>query len=465
MTRPLRVAVVGAGPAGLYAAGHLLEGPAGTYVDGGLQRLSDRPIQVDVFDRLPTQWGLVRHGVAPDHPEKKLVQSVFEATAARPGFRFFGNVDIGNHVRVQELSQWYDAVIYAIGASSDATMQIPGEDLPGCLAARVFVAWYNGHPDYRDVDIDLSHERVVVIGNGNVALDVARILAMPIADLERTDIAPHALEVLRASRVREVVVLGRRGYAHGAFNNPELDELGDLAGVDIVVNGEPPSDHDVHLGDQDAVTRRKVATLRRYAERPVAGNRRAIVLRFLTSPVQILGTDKVTGLLVSHNRLEHDDSGHVHARPFGENEVIDTGLIMRAIGYAGTPLLGLPFDERSAVIPNVDGRVVDHGHPMPGAYVTGWIKRGPRGIIGTNKKCARDTVRALLADADAGVLPTDGTLEASAVERILRERRPQLIDQRGWLRIDDHERRAGRTLGRPRHKLTSVTEQLAAAEG
>ena len=260
-------------------------------------------------------------------------------------------------------------------------------------------------------------------------------------------------------------MLGRRGYAHGAFNNPELDELGDLAGVDIVVNGEPPSDHDVHLGDQDAVTRRKVATLRRYAERPVAGNRRAIVLRFLTSPVQILGTDKVTGLLVSHNRLEHDDSGHVHARPFGKNEVIDTGLIMRAIGYAGTPLLGLPFDEQRAVIPNVDGRVVDHGHPMPGAYVTGWIKRGPRGIIGTNKKCARDTVRALLADADAGVLPTDGTLEASAVERILRERRPQLIDQRGWLRIDDHERRAGRTLGRPRHKLTSVTEQLAAAEG
>jgi ferredoxin--NADP+ reductase len=460
----LRVAVVGAGPAGMYAAGHLLEGPAGTYLDGRLQRLTDRPTEVDVFDRLPTQWGLVRHGVAPDHPEKKLVQTVFEATAARPGFRFFGNVEIGNHVHPQELSRWYDAVIYATGASGDMPLAVPGEELPGCLAARVFVAWYNGHPDYRDVDIDLSHERAVVVGNGNVALDVARILAMPISDLERTDIAPHALEVLRASQVREVVLLGRRGPVHGAFNYPELDELGELAGVDIVVNGEPPSDHDVDRADQDAATRRKVATLRGYAERPIAGHRRAIVLRFLSSPVQVLGTDKVTGLVVSRNHLERDDSGHVRARPSGEKETLDTGLIIRAIGYSGTPLPGLPFDERRAVIPNVDGRVVNHGHPVPGAYVTGWIKRGPRGIIGTNKKCARDTVRTMLADAAAGALSTDGTLEAAAMERILRERRPQLIDQRGWLRIDDHERRAGRALGRPRHKLTDVAEQLAAAE-
>ncbi|MGY4101489.1 FAD-dependent oxidoreductase [Nocardia sp. R16R-3T] len=463
MKAPLRVAVVGAGPAGMYAAGHLLEGPAGTYLDGQLQRLTDHPIEVDVFDRLPTQWGLVRHGVAPDHPEKKLVQTVFEAAAARPGFRFFGNVDIGNHISAQELSQWYDAVIYAIGASGDMSMGIPGEEVPGCLAARVFVAWYNGHPDYRDVDVDLSHERVVIVGNGNVALDVARILAMPIADLERTDIAPYALEALRTSRVREIVLLGRRGRVHGAFNNAELDELGELPGVDIVVEGDPPSDHNAVLGDQDPATRRKVSTLRRYEHRPVAGHERAIVLRFLTSPVQLLGTDKVTGLLVSRNHLECDDTDRACARPTGATEIIGTGLVLRAIGYCGIPLPGLPFDEVRGVIPNLDGRVVEDGRAMPGTYVTGWIKRGPRGIIGTNKKCARDTVRALRADAVAGALPRDGTLAPAAVERLVRQRCPQLVDQRGWLCIDDYERRAGRALGRPRHKLTDIAEQLAAA--
>ncbi|MGQ4615638.1 FAD-dependent oxidoreductase [Nocardia sp. R7R-8] len=463
MTAPLRVAVVGAGPAGMYAAGHLLEGPAGTYLDGGLRRSSHHPIEVDMFDRLPTPGGLVRYGVAPDHPQKKLIQTVFDATAARPGFRYFGNVEVGNHIAAEELSQWYDAVIYAIGAAGDISMGIAGEELSGSLAARVFVAWYNGHPDYRDVEVDLSHERVVVVGNGNVALDVARILTMPIGELERTDIAPYALEVLRAGRVREVVLLGRRGRVHGAFTNAELEELGELPGVDIVVEGDSPSGGDRDPFDRDASTRRKMSTLRRYEQRPVTGQRRAIVLRFLTSPVQILGTDKVTGLLVSRNHLERDDSGSPCARPSGVSEILSTGLVIKAIGYSGTPLRGVPFDELRGVIPNVDGRVVDHERPVPGTYVTGWIKRGPRGIIGTNKKCARDTVRALLADAAAGVLPRDGTLAAAAVKSIVAKRRPQMIDQRGWLRIDDHERRAGRALGRPRHKITDIPGQLEAA--
>ena len=462
MSRPLRVAIVGAGPSGMYAAGHLLEGPGGTYVDGHLTSLVDQPVEVDVFDRLPTQWGLVRHGVAPDHPEKKLAQTVFEHIAARPGFRFFGNIEIGNHVRPQELSQWYDAVVYAVGASGDTAMGIPGEDLHGCLAARVFVAWYNGHPDYRDIEVDLSHERVVVIGNGNVALDVARILTTPIALLERTDIADHALEALRNSKVREVMLLGRRAHFHGAFNNPELEELGVLDGVDIIVeHGDLPDNHEAVLGELDATTRRKLATLETYANRPLAGHDKRIVLRFLTSPIEVLGEQRVAGLLVSRNHLERDDSGRLHVRPTSEEAVIDTGLVLRAIGYCGVPLPGLPFDERFGIIPNVEGRV----RGMPATYVTGWIKRGPRGIIGTNKKCARDTVRALLADARSDTLPNTGTLIATDVDRILRQRQPHLIDQLGWLHIDDKERAAGRAAGRPRIKITEIDQLVAAATG
>ncbi|MET9213481.1 MULTISPECIES: FAD-dependent oxidoreductase [unclassified Nocardia] len=435
--KPLRVAVVGAGPSGLYAAGHLLEGPGGTYLDGRLTALHTRAVEVDVFDRLPTQWGLVRHGVAPDHPDKKQVATVFEQIAARPGFRFFGNIEVGRDVLTRELAQWYDAVVYAVGATGDATLGIPGEDLPGCLAARAFVAWYNGHPDYSTAPIDLSGERAVVIGNGNVAMDVARLLTTPIDTLARTDIADHALDALRASRVREVVVLGRRGRQHGAFNNPELEELGHLPGVDLaVVHGEPEDSAAL-----DPSTARKLRTLHDYATRPSTGAERRIVLRFQTSPLEVLGTESVRGLRVRG--------------PDGD-EVLDAGLVLRAIGYFGTPTPGLPFDHDRGVIPHTDGRITG----VPGSYVTGWIKRGPRGIIGTNKKCARDTVRSLLADADAGAL-RPGTHTGEQVERALRERRPALVDQVGWLALDHHERAAGLAAGRPRVKVTDLAGQLA----
>ncbi len=447
--KPLRVAIVGAGPAGLYAAGHLLEGPGGTYLDGRLVRMVNRPVEVDVFDRLPTHWGLVRHGVAPDHPEKKLVQTVFEQVAARRGFRFFGNVEVGRHVSAADLSRWYDAVIYANGAASDATLGIDGEDLPGSVAAREFVAWYNGHPDYRDLDIDLSHERAVVVGNGNVALDVARILTLPIAALERTDIADHALRTLRASRVREVVVLGRRGPAEAAFSNPELEELGRLPSVDIVVAepvvvvAEPVVEEPSTTSDDPAV-RRKLATLRNYARRTSNAPKR-IVLRFHTSPTALLGDSRVRGVALRDNRT-------------GEHSELGAGLVLRAIGYRGIGVPGLPFDEQRGIVENVDGRVTG----MVGTYVTGWIKRGPRGIIGTNKKCARDTVRALLAVADH--LDRSDTLDAAAVEAELRHRRPDLVTHEQWLRIDAAERAAGRPQGRPRIKFSDVEELLAAAQ-
>jgi ferredoxin--NADP+ reductase len=464
MTRSLRVAIVGAGPAGMYAAGHLLEGPGGTYLDGRLQQLVDRPVEVDVFDRLPTPWGLLRHGVAPDHPEKKLVETVFARTAARPGFRFYGNVEIGHHVHPRELAEWYDAVVYAHGASGDAPLGIPGEDLRGSLSARAFVCWYNGHPDYRDLDIDLSHERAVVIGNGNVALDVARILARPAGSLRGTDIAEHALTALENSGVREIVVLGRRAPLDGAFHNPELEELAHLTGVDIhVEDGDVSGDHDPGPLDQDS--RRKLGTLRNYAARTTRGSSKRIVLRFLSSPVRIVGHDRVEGLLVGRNRLELDAEGGRRARATGDEILLETGLVLRATGYFGTPLPELPYDDRLGTVPSIAGRVIAGGHTVPGRYVTGWAERGPRGIIGTNKKYARDTVRSLLDDARHARLPLPGTLTAEAVDGIVRSRQPQVVDHNGWLRIDDRERRAGRAARRPRHKLTDRPALLDAASG
>lgn len=462
MSRPLRVAIVGAGPAGMYAAGHLLEGAGGTFLDGRLQHLVNRPVEVDVFERLPVPWGLVRHGVAPDHPDKKRVQQVYEDIAARPGFRYFGHVELGKHVSVAELGEWYDAVIYAVGASGDAALGIPGEDLPGSLSAREFVAWYNGHPDYRDLAVDLSSERAVIVGNGNVAMDVARMLSLSPEALAKTDIADHALEALRGSRIREVVVLGRRAAFQGAFNNPELEELGELPGVDLGVEGGDVGFEEARFqGVLEDSARRKFATLKRFSERPVRGLDRRIVLKFLASPLEIQGEGRVQSLRIVQNRLARDDSGHWLAKATDQLETLACGLVLRAIGFKGVAVPGLPFDAGRGVVPSADGRVLREGRVLPGHYVTGWIRRGPRGIIGTNKKCARDTVRALLADADAGRLPLSGTLAAAAVERRLRERQPESMDLAGWRRLDALETQAGRLQGRPRVKRTRVAEMLA----
>ncbi|MFI8975266.1 FAD-dependent oxidoreductase [Nocardia asteroides] len=449
---------MGAGPAGLYAAGHLLEGPGGTYIDGRLQTMTHRPVEVDVLDRLPTQWGLLRHGVAPDHPEKKLVQTVFEHISARRGFRFFGNIEVGKHVSVQELMLWYDAVIFAHGSEGDPDLGIPGETLPGCHAARRFVAWYNGHPDFRDLDIDLTHERAVIIGNGNVAMDVARILTTRVENLAVTDIADHALAALRASKIREILILGRRGRRHGAFNNPELEELGELTDVGIEVVGDEDGSSPDGL---DLATSRKLATLREYSERSTGKHSKRIVLRFLTSPLEVVGEARVHGIRVARNRVVSNADGKVQIETGVDGEFIDAGLILSAIGFSGAALAGLPFDEMARVVPNDEGRVAG----MPGAYVTGWIKRGPRGIIGTNKKCARDTVRSLLQDADDGLLASAGTLDGPSVEQILRERVSTLVDNNAWRRLDSLERQAGRSTHRPRVKLPWDDRQLVELRG
>ncbi len=455
---PLRVAIVGSGPSGFYAAGHLLKSKSHP----------DLAVQVDMYDRLPTPWGLVRGGVAPDHPNIKAVSRVYEKTAAHPEFRFHGNVELGRDISRAELADRYHAVIYAVGAQTDKRMGIPGEELPGSWAATEFVAWYNGHPDYRDLEFDLSCERAVVIGNGNVAADVARMLALTRDELAATDVADHALDVLADSAIREIVVVGRRGPAQAAFTNPELLELGEMTDADVFVDArdvalDPLSQAFVESEDSSITARKNVEILTGYAGREAAGKRRRIVLRFLVSPLEILGDEQVTGIRICRNELAADESGAVRARATEEVETIDCGLVFRSIGYRGMPLEDLPFDEPRGVIPNDAGRVHDAGEPLPGEYVTGWIKRGPTGIIGTNKRDAQETVDALLADLDAGSLGSPSEPDRDSLEELLAERRPDRVSYAGWEAIDRAEKAGGEPQGRPRVKLCSFEELLEAA--
>ncbi len=438
--RPLRVAIIGSGPSGLYAAGHLLETPAGTFADGRLSQRVRRSVEVDVIDRLPTPWGLIRGGVAPDHPDKKKISRIYDAIAHRPGFRFIGNVRVGETITPDQLSSWYDAVIYAVGADGERRLGIPGEALPGSHSARSFVGWYNGHPDFSALDFDLRTARAVIVGNGNVSMDVARILLKPVSELRKTDIAAHALEALSRSQIREVVVLGRRGPQDAAFNFPELEELGELPDTAIVVEDLAAAESVLATGQDGDL---KMRILRALITQHRSGSRR-IVLRFNTLPIAVIGTQAVEGLRVA-SRLANDSS----------NEVLETGLLLAAVGYRGQALPGLPFDDTNGVVPSQDGRVMQGNAPLPGSYVTGWIRRGPRGIIGSNKKCARDCVASLLADADAGLLPRAGTLDGREVLARLRERY-SVTSYADWQRIDQAERRAGAEAGRPRVKLTTI---------
>jgi ferredoxin--NADP+ reductase len=447
-----RIAVVGSGPAGFYAAGHLLK---------------ESNVEVDMLERLPTPHGLVRSGVAPDHPKIKTVTRVYEKTAAHPRFRFFGNVELGRDVTVGELREHYHAIVYAVGAAADRPLGINGEGLPGSWAATDFVGWYNGHPDYCDLEFDLGCERAVVIGNGNVALDVARMLTLDHAELAVTDIADHALEALRGSAVREVVVLGRRGPAQAAFTNPELLELGEMKGVDVLVDGDE-LERALAVADtsMDPTSERNVKVLREYAQRPLSGQPRRIVLRFLLSPLEFTGDpDGVTGVKTVRNELVSGTEGPLRAQATGEEETIEAGLVLRAVGYRGRPLPGIPFDEHRGVIVNEGGRVHDPGggEVRRGEYVVGWIKRGPTGVIGTNKKDAQETVDAILQDMAADALPTPPSPDPEAIEELLLLRRPDLITYEGWSEIDRHERGLGEPHGRPRVKLTRIEEMLRIA--
>jgi ferredoxin--NADP+ reductase len=448
-----RVAIVGAGPAGAFAAACLLRARGDA--------------EIDLFERLPTPWGLLRAGVAPDHQEIKRLEDTFDRQTLGRGCRFLGNVEVGVDVSHAELMRHYAAVIYATGAQTDKSLGIPGEDLPGSWAATEFVAWYNGHPDYRDLDFDLSGRRAVVIGNGNVAADVTRVLTLSPAELARTDIAGHALEALRASRIEEVVVLGRRGPAQAAFTSAELRELGRLEGVDLRVD---PADVELDavssrwLAEEGTFTARKnVELLREFAARPAdAGARRRIELRFLRSPAEIRGADRVEAIDVRRNEIVRADDGALRARAVDEAvETIECGLVLRSVGYRAVPLPDVPFDERYFVLPNERGRVrTAGGEPLPGVYAVGWIKRGPTGILGTNKRDAEETVAGLVEDLDALPWPD---AEREQIDGLLAERKPDLVTVDGWRAIDAHELDRGRSEERPRVKLASRDELVSVA--
>jgi ferredoxin--NADP+ reductase len=450
-----RVAIVGAGPAGAFAAAALLRANGDT--------------DIDLIERLPTPWGLLRGGVAPDHQEIKRLEDTFDRQTLRHGCRFLGNIAVGADVSHDELMRHYDAVVYATGAQTDKSLGIPGEELPGSWAATEFVGWYNGHPDFRDLEFDLSGERAVVIGNGNVAADVTRILMLSPAELERTDVADHALAALRDSRIREVVVLGRRGPAQAAFTSAELRELGRMDGVDMRVDPAEveldPVSREWLEQDGTFTARKNVELLREFAARPErTGAERRIELRFLLSPVEIRGDGRVEAVDVRRNEIARADDGSLRARPAGDDvETIPCSLVLRSVGYRAVPLPGVPFEERRFVLPNERGRVhTPDGTPLPGVYAVGWIKRGPTGILGTNKRDAEETVTSLVEDLASGALVPAGD-DRETIDALLAERGIDVVTVEGWRTIDRQELASGRDAQRPRVKLASRDELLDAA--
>jgi ferredoxin--NADP+ reductase len=450
-TRPLRVAIVGSGPSGFYAAEHLLR--------------HEREMEIDLFDRLPTPFGLVRGGVAPDHQKIKSVIRVYERIASNPAIRFFGHVRIGEDLTRADLLRHYHAVIYACGAQSDRPLGIPGEELAGSHAATDFVGWYNGHPDYHDREFDLGQESVVVVGVGNVAVDVVRILARTPEELHTTDIADYALESLRHSRVRDIYMIGRRGPVQAAFTNPELKELGEMPGADIDVRAA-----DLELDDASAAVlatddhkaaAKNLETLRGFAAKPKAGKDRTIHLRFLLSPLELEGETRIERVVLGRNRLIPDGNGDVRAELTGEREIIPAGLVFRSVGYLGTGIPGTPFDPKRGVMPNERGRILTApGQVSPGEYAVGWIKRGPSGVIGTNKPDAVETTELLLEDFQTGHLNAPAEPDREALERRLAAGNVRVVSWADWQRLDELEKRNGARDGRPRRKFTRVEEML-----
>jgi len=454
--RPLRVAVIGSGPAGFYAVQALLG-------DGTTD------VEIDMFDRLPTPFGLVRYGVAPDHPKIKNVTAVYHKLAGHPNFRFYGNVEYGTDIGRDDLARLYHQVVFATGAPSDRRLGIPGEELPGSHPATEFVAWFNGHPDFADHVFDLDCERAVVIGVGNVAVDVARILCRTPEELETTDIADHALDRLRSSRIREVYLLGRRGPAQAKFTTPEVRELGELSDTDTTTVGSEveldPLSRELLETEGNKATVRKIAMLEQWSRPSNSEKSRHLRLRFLVSPTEILPDDRgrVGGVRIVRNVLSRDGGGYLQATATDETELLDCGIVFRSVGYRGLPLPDLPFDERRGVLSNDQGRLVDlsSSAPIPGFYTSGWIKRGPSGIIGTNKPDAVETVRSMLEDFRAGRVASTDPGSRTTLEATLRDRRVRFVSYPEWQKLDALEIDRGRAAGRPRVKFTTRERMFA----
>ena len=451
-TRPVRVAVVGAGPAGFYTTEALLR--------------TEQKVSVDLIDRLPTPYGLVRAGVAPDHQKLKAAIRVYEKIAQRPGFAFLGNVNVGRDLTLEDLRRFYDAVVLSYGSETDKRLGIPGEDLPGSHTATEFVAWYNAHPDYRERVFDFSCEVAVVIGQGNVAMDVSRVLAKTVDELKHTDIAAHALEALSQSRIREIHLVGRRGPAQAKFTPPEIREIGELADCDPIVQPEDlilNPESEAELADpENRHARDNVDILREFAARGAPSKRRRYYVRNFESPKEILGKQRVERIVLEKTALSGAPFQQ-SAKGTGQRVEVGCGLVLRSIGYNGIAMPGVPFDERAGVIPSVAGRVVSDGTPVNGMYVAGWIKRGPTGVIGTNKPDGYETAESLLADI-ASLRPCE-LPDTVALVDLLQRRGVRVVPFGDWQRIDAAEVARGKPAGKPREKFATVAEMMMLLDG
>lgn len=454
--RPLRVAIVGSGPSGFYAAEAIARAP-------------DLTAEIDMFERLPSPFGLVRGGVAPDHQKIKNVARLYERRARSDGFRFLGNVALGRDISVDDLRRHYDAIIYAVGGERSRRIDVTGGDLSGSHPAPVFVGWYNGHPDFSDARYDLSVTRAAVVGNGNVAIDVARILSRTPEELRPTDIADHAHEALSASRIEEVFVLGRRGPLQASFTPRELDELSTLADADVVVDPEELRlDHESRrdLRTAPAAARNNLARLTRFSRIGARAHRRALHFRFLVSPEAVVAdaNGAVCALRLRHNQLVRDARGELRPRPTDRVEELDVGMVIWAIGYRGSPLPGVPFDDDKGVIENVAGRVTERGRVRVGEYVVGWAGTGAQGLIGSHKRASAAIIALLLADLGAGTIRPRPLPPARDLDRLLERRAVRVVRFSDWKRLDAIETERGRRRGAPRSKLTSVEEMLTAID-
>jgi len=453
----MRIAIIGSGPAAFYAAEHLL-------------KQDNLTLEVDMFERLPTPFGLVRGGVAPDHPKIKTVTKAYTHVAENPRFRFYGNVEFGKHLKLTDLRQHYHQILYATGAQTDRHMGIPGEDLAGSHPATEFVAWYNGHPDYQHLQFDLTQERAAVVGVGNVAIDVARMLCRSPQELKETDVADQALAALSQSKIKEVYLLGRRGPAQAAFSNPEIKEVGEMVDADVFTRADethldPLSQHALATSG-DRSLNKKVEILQSYATRQPTGKSRQLIIRFLVSPVELIGDKqgRVTKMRLVKNELVASETGSINAKATDQFEELSVGLVFRSVGYRGVPLPEVPFHERWGVILNEQGRVIDPATKQPrrGEYTSGWIKRGPSGVIGTNKPDSIETVTCMLEDLAAGQTLTPAQPDPATMERLVCERQPHYFSFADWLKLDQSELAQGAAQGRPRVKITSVNEMLRA---
>ena len=451
--RPLRVAIVGSGPSGFYTADTLFK-------QKGLH------LQVDMFERMAMPYGLVRYGVAPDHQNTKRVIRTYEATARDPRFRFFGNVQVGRDLQVKELRDRYDQIVYAVGCESDRRLDIPGEDLPGSHTATAFVAWYNGHPDHRYDVFDLSARRVAVVGVGNVAMDVTRILVRDADDLASTDVTEYALEALRGSSVEEVVLVGRRGPVQAKFTPREMREIGSLPDVDLMVR---PGDLELDPYARSQLengrsARQNFEYLKEQARLGPRGGSRRVRLRFFSSPVEIVAKEgRVGAIRLERNRLVWDEQGHSRCMGTGVFERLQVGLVFRSVGYRGVPLAGVPFDDWKGVIPSAEGRVLrpPGNEAERGEYVVGWIKRGPSGLIGTNKRDSADTVRRMMEDIRGWEAKPVPEMDHEALERLLLDRGIRPIRFRDWQLIDEEEQERGRRRGKVREKIADPEDVVS----